>query len=164
MDKVKDALHLNSRKSKEDKAAALAGSSDNGMTHFYYPERMACGNACCLHTPIGFKAHVYFLYHNTMHTPHLSHSNQLTTTDTEGRTSYDSELEAMTPEERVRYLKEFEHAERHGEPKKGSFLDRLIMRGNKKTEDDLAAEAKLAEQARARRAAEGHVRPPAPAS
>jgi hypothetical protein len=74
------------------------------------------------------------------------------------RDSYDSELDAMSPEERVRYLKEYEHAEKHGEPKKGSFLDRLISRGNKKTEEDLAAEAKLAEQAKIRQAAEGHVR------
>lgn len=64
----------------------------------------------------------------------------------------------MSPEERVRYLKEYEHAEKHGEPKKGSFLDSLISKGNKKTEEDLAAEAKLKEQARNRQAAEGHVR------
>lgn len=46
----------------------------------------------------------------------------------------------MTPEERVKYLKEFDYAEKHGEPKKGSFLDKLIARGNKKTEDQIAEE------------------------
>lgn len=47
----------------------------------------------------------------------------------------------MTPEERVRYLKEYDHAEKHGEPKKGSFLDRLIAKGNKDTEEELRREA-----------------------
>jgi hypothetical protein len=63
----------------------------------------------------------------------------------------------MTPEERVAYLKEYEHAEKHGEPKKGSFLDRLISRGNKKTEEEIA-EAKMAEEARRRQVAEGGIR------
>jgi hypothetical protein len=57
------------------------------------------------------------------------------------RESFDEELEAMTPEERVRYLKDLDHAEKYGEPKKGSFLERLIARGNKKTEDEIAADA-----------------------
>lgn len=53
----------------------------------------------------------------------------------------------MTPDERVRYLKDLDHAEKHGEPKKGSFLERLIARGNKKTEDEIAAEAQARAQA-----------------
>ena len=67
----------------------------------------------------------------------------------------------MTPDERIRYLKEYEHAEKHGEAKKGGFLDRLIASGNKKTEEQLrreAEEARMAEQAQARRAAEGAIR------
>jgi hypothetical protein len=76
----------------------------------------------------------------------------------DGRDSYDSELEAMTPDERVKYLKEFDYAEKHGEAKKGSFLDKLIARGNKKTEDELREEAELAEKARTRQASEGVIR------
>jgi hypothetical protein len=67
----------------------------------------------------------------------------------------------MTAEERVAYLKEFEYAEKHGAPKQGSFLDRLISRGNKKTEDDIAREyqeRQLAEQARANQAPQGQLR------
>jgi hypothetical protein len=56
------------------------------------------------------------------------------------RESYDADLEGMTPDERVRYLKDLDYAEKNGEPKKGSFLEKLIAKGNKKTEDDLAAE------------------------
>lgn len=64
----------------------------------------------------------------------------------------------MAPDERVKYLKEYDYAEKHGEPKKGSYLDKLIARGNKKTEDDLREEAELAEKARARQASEGVIR------
>lgn len=51
----------------------------------------------------------------------------------------------MTPDERIKYLKDFEYAEKHGESKKGGFLDRLIAKGNKKTEDEIAQERKLRE-------------------
>lgn len=71
-------------------------------------------------------------------------------TDFDRRESYDSELESMTPDERVRYLKDLDYAEKHGEPRKGSFLERLIAKGNKKTEDEIAAEAHArAEKAKA---------------
>ncbi|KAF2465856.1 uncharacterized protein BDR25DRAFT_306372 [Lindgomyces ingoldianus] len=58
------------------------------------------------------------------------------------RTSVDSEVAAMSPDERDRYLKEFEEAEKMGTPKKGGFLDKLIERGNKKTEEQLEKEAR----------------------
>lgn len=64
----------------------------------------------------------------------------------------------MTPDERIRYLKEHDYAEKHDEPKKGSFLEKLIAKGNKKTEDDLAEEARMAEAARARQAQQGVIR------
>ena len=63
---------------------------------------------------------------------------------TEPRGSVDSELAAMTPEERDAYLKDFEEAEQTGAPKKGSFLEKLIERGNKRTEDQIAKESKAA--------------------
>ncbi|KAF2873136.1 hypothetical protein BDV95DRAFT_605702 [Massariosphaeria phaeospora] len=63
-----------------------------------------------------------------------------TSDEQEGRHSYDSELESMTPDERVKYLKDFDDAERSGIPKKGSLLERLIERGNKRTAEQLAAE------------------------
>ncbi|ORX97849.1 hypothetical protein BCR34DRAFT_496587 [Clohesyomyces aquaticus] len=58
------------------------------------------------------------------------------------RASIDSEVAAMTPDERDRYIKELEEAETTGAPKKGSFLDKLIERGNRKTEEQLAREVK----------------------
>jgi len=48
----------------------------------------------------------------------------------------------MTPDERDRYIKEMEEAEKTGAPKKGSFLDRLIERGNRRTEEQLEREAR----------------------
>lgn len=47
----------------------------------------------------------------------------------------------MTPEEREAYLKEFEEAERTGVPKKGSLIDKLIERGNRRTEEQLLRES-----------------------
>ncbi|KAF2749039.1 hypothetical protein M011DRAFT_475785 [Sporormia fimetaria CBS 119925] len=76
-------------------------------------------------------------------------------TSTDRRDSYDSELEAMSPDERIKYLKEFEHAEKHGEAKKGSFLERLILRGNKKTEEEIERERAAADQVRARQPTSG---------
>ncbi|KAI4645268.1 hypothetical protein J4E93_006068 [Alternaria ventricosa] len=60
----------------------------------------------------------------------------------ENRDSIDSELAAMPPSERVAYLKEFEDSDKHDTPKKGGLLEKLIARGNKKTEDQIAAETK----------------------
>ncbi|KAF2257328.1 hypothetical protein BU26DRAFT_599841 [Trematosphaeria pertusa] len=69
--------------------------------------------------------------------------------EAEARASVDSELEAMTPAEREAYLKEFEEAEKTGEPKKGSLIDKLIARGNKKTEEEIERQAKERQAARA---------------
>ncbi|KAF1832146.1 hypothetical protein BDW02DRAFT_571394 [Decorospora gaudefroyi] len=60
----------------------------------------------------------------------------------ENRDSIDSELAAMPPQERVAYLKEFEESDKHDQPKKGGLLEKLIARGNKKTEDQIAAETR----------------------
>lgn len=57
----------------------------------------------------------------------------------------------MTPDERKAYLSEFEEAERNGKPKKGSLLEKLIERGNRKTEEQLAREAREREAAQASR-------------
>ncbi|KAF2741161.1 hypothetical protein EJ04DRAFT_507573 [Polyplosphaeria fusca] len=62
--------------------------------------------------------------------------------DAANRPSVDEELAAMSPEEREKYLKEFDEAEQTGSAKKGSFLDKLIERGNKKTEEQITREAK----------------------
>jgi hypothetical protein len=48
----------------------------------------------------------------------------------------------MPPHERVAYLKEFEESDKHDQPKKGGLLEKLIARGNKKTEDQIAAETR----------------------
>jgi hypothetical protein len=47
----------------------------------------------------------------------------------------------MNPQERVAYLQEFEHSDKHDEPKKGGLIEKLIARGNKRTEEQLAREA-----------------------
>lgn len=59
----------------------------------------------------------------------------------------------MPPHERVAYLQEFEHSDKHDEPKKGGLIEKLIARGNKRTEEQLALEAKEREQAAAQRQA-----------
>ncbi|KAF2273266.1 uncharacterized protein EI97DRAFT_436144 [Westerdykella ornata] len=74
------------------------------------------------------------------------------------RSSTDSELEGLSPEERNTYLQEYEQAEREGYTKKGGFLEKLIARGNKKTEDEIAADAARAEAARTANPAHGFVR------
>jgi hypothetical protein len=46
----------------------------------------------------------------------------------------------MTPDERVAYLKEYDDSDKHGEPKKGGLIEKLIARGNKRTEEQLERE------------------------
>ena len=65
----------------------------------------------------------------------------------ENRDSIDSELAAMPPHERVAYLKEFEESDKADAPKKGGLIEKLIARGNKRTEEQLAREAKEREEA-----------------
>ncbi|KAF1943111.1 hypothetical protein EJ02DRAFT_374264 [Clathrospora elynae] len=60
----------------------------------------------------------------------------------ENRDSIDSELAAMPPHERVAYLKEFEDSDKHDTPKRGGLLEKLIARGNKKTEDQIERETR----------------------
>ena len=73
----------------------------------------------------------------------------------DNRDSIDSELASMPPHERVAYLQEFEHSDKHDEPKKGGLIEKLIARGNKRTEEQLALEAKEREQMAAQRQAQG---------
>ena len=68
-------------------------------------------------------------------------------TSTENRDSIDSELAAMPPQERVAYLQEFEESDKQDTPKKGGLIEKLIARGNKRTEEQLAREAKEREEA-----------------
>mgnify|MGYP003624080230 CR=1 FL=1 len=69
----------------------------------------------------------------------------------------------MPPHERVAYLQEFEHSDKHDEPKKGGLIEKLIARGNKRTEEQLAREAKEREEAH-RQATHAAVGPGAGAS
>jgi hypothetical protein len=46
----------------------------------------------------------------------------------------------MTPDERVAYLQEYDDSDKHGEPKKGGLIEKLIARGNKRTEEQLERE------------------------
>ncbi|KAF2447107.1 hypothetical protein P171DRAFT_430042 [Karstenula rhodostoma CBS 690.94] len=63
------------------------------------------------------------------------------------RESFDEELAALPLEEREAYLKEFEEADKVGEHKKGGLIDRLIAKGNKRTEEQLAQEQQEREKA-----------------
>ena len=64
----------------------------------------------------------------------------------ENRDSIDSELAAMPPQERVAYLQEYEHSDKHDTPKKGGLIEKLIARGNKRTEEQLEREQKEREE------------------
>jgi hypothetical protein len=78
-----------------------------------------------------------------IHFPLCHHTNP----PPENRDSIDSELAAMPPHERVAYLQEFEHSDKHDEPKRGGLIEKLIARGNKRTEEQLAREAREREEA-----------------
>jgi hypothetical protein len=53
----------------------------------------------------------------------------------------------MSPAERDAYIKDLEEAEKTGAPKKGSFLEKLIERGNRKTEEQLVKETEERQRA-----------------
>ncbi|KAJ4369181.1 hypothetical protein N0V83_006265 [Neocucurbitaria cava] len=72
----------------------------------------------------------------------LSRSEHGVGTIEENRDSIDSELAAMPPHERVAYLKEFEDSDKHDTPKKGGLIEKLIARGNKKTEEQIERETR----------------------
>ena len=81
----------------------------------------------------------------------------------QNRDSIDSELASMPPHERVAYLQEFEESDKSDVPKKGGLIERLIARGNKRTEEQLAQEHKDREEAQ-RKATHAAVGPGAGAS
>ncbi|KAF2689477.1 hypothetical protein K458DRAFT_413755 [Lentithecium fluviatile CBS 122367] len=56
----------------------------------------------------------------------------------------------MTPAEREAYLKEWDETEKTDTARKNGLIEKLIARGNKRTEDQLAQEAKEREAVRAR--------------
>jgi hypothetical protein len=79
--------------------------------------------------------------------PSYPATHQSANTKTDARASIDSEVAAMSPAERDAYIKDLEDAEKTGAPKKGSFLEKLIERGNKKTEEQLVKEAEERQRA-----------------
>lgn len=46
----------------------------------------------------------------------------------------------MAPQDRVAYLQEYEDSDKADVPKKGGLIEKLIARGNKRTEEQLARE------------------------
>lgn len=62
----------------------------------------------------------------------------------------------MPPSERVAYLKEFEESDKQDSPKKGGLLEKLIARGNKRTEEQIARESKEREEREAAQRAATH--------
>ncbi|KAJ4989279.1 hypothetical protein SVAN01_05184 [Stagonosporopsis vannaccii] len=120
MDKIKEKLHIGSsrRKSQPDNdVAAASGTSDTT--------------------------------HSTTFTSGPGHANPAAAPGRTGNTiednyedrgSFDEELATMSPDERVAYLKEYDESDKTGEPKKGGLIEKLIARGNKRTEEQLARE------------------------
>ena len=53
----------------------------------------------------------------------------------------------MDPKDRVAYLQEYEHSDKHDAPKKGGLLEKLIARGNRRTEEQLEREQREREEA-----------------
>ncbi|KAF2850952.1 hypothetical protein T440DRAFT_395883 [Plenodomus tracheiphilus IPT5] len=94
-----------------------------------------------------------------------SHNDHVGTIE-DNRDSIDSELASMPPHERVAYLKEFEDSDKHETPKKGGLLEKLIARGNKRTEEQIEREGREEEARRAaqRQATHAQVGPGAGAS
>lgn len=146
MDKIKEKLHIGSsrRKSQADNDAYAKESGSGG---FGTIEGM-----WLIYTYFGItKSSILSLKHFTPSAPTCipSTTQHHTNPPTDNRDSIDSELAAMPPQERVAYLKEFEDSDKHGEPKRGGLIEKLIARGNKKTEDQLEREAKERDAARA---------------
>jgi len=65
----------------------------------------------------------------------------------DNRDSIDSELAAMPPSERVAYLKEFDESDKNDSPRKGGLIEKLIARGNRKTEEQIERETREREAA-----------------
>lgn len=61
----------------------------------------------------------------------------------------------MTPAEREEYLKEWDETEKTDTAKKNGLIEKLIARGNKRTEDQLLQEQKEREALRASGAGAG---------
>ncbi|KAH7359894.1 hypothetical protein BKA66DRAFT_471825 [Pyrenochaeta sp. MPI-SDFR-AT-0127] len=97
----------------------------------------------------------------TEHQGHQGHQGVGTIDD--NRDSIDSELAAMPPHERVAYLKEFDDSDKHDSPKKGGLIEKLIARGNKRTEEQIERETKEREAAQ-REATHAQIGPGAGAS
>lgn len=60
----------------------------------------------------------------------------------------------MPPQDRVAYLKEFEESDKNDAPKKGGLIEKLIARGNRKTEEQIEREWKERQEMEARKAAQ----------
>lgn len=72
----------------------------------------------------------------------------------DNRDSIDSELAAMAPADRIAYLKELDEADKDDAPKKGGLIEKLIARGNRKTEEQIERETREREEMQARKAAQ----------
>ncbi|KAJ4342863.1 hypothetical protein N0V95_006803 [Ascochyta clinopodiicola] len=124
MDKIKEKLHIgSSRKSQpEHDVAATSGSSNTAhSTTFNSGPGHATTDTTGAHGTHGRAG-------NTIEDSY------------EDRGSFDEELASMTPDERVAYLAEYDESDKHDEPKKGGLIEKLIARGNKRTEEQLERE------------------------
>lgn len=139
MEKIKEKLHIgNRRKSQPDNDAYAKEGGFGTIEGTYSIQSYTVRQIACWTSSLGTHFAIHIQWHN---------SCLILTVTTENRDSIDSELAAMPPQERVAYLKEFEDSDKTGEPKKGGLIEKLIARGNKRTEDQIERESKEREAA-----------------
>lgn len=123
MEKIKEKLHLGSSRRKSQPENDISSSNTTHSTTF----DSGPGHAA----PAGVAG--------TTGT-HGHHGGNSIEDTYEDRGSFDEELATMSPDERVAYLREYDDSDKSGEPKKGGLIEKLIARGNKRTEEQLERE------------------------
>ncbi|KAF3048213.1 hypothetical protein E8E12_011286 [Didymella heteroderae] len=127
MEKIKEKLHIGSSRRKSQPENDISGTSGTSNTAHSTTFNSGPGHAA----PAGAAG--------TSGTTG-THGGNTIEDNYEDRGSFDEELATMPPDEREAYLKEYDESDKSGEPKKGGLIEKLIARGNKRTEEQLARE------------------------
>ncbi|KAF1929216.1 uncharacterized protein M421DRAFT_419738 [Didymella exigua CBS 183.55] len=121
MDKIKEKLHIGSSRRKSQPENDISATSGTSNTVHSTTFNSGPGHAA----PAGAAG---------------THGGNTIEDTYEDRGSFDEELATMSPDERVAYLREYDDSDKHDEPKKGGLIEKLIARGNKRTEEQLERE------------------------
>ncbi|KAH8717045.1 hypothetical protein GQ44DRAFT_742121 [Phaeosphaeriaceae sp. PMI808] len=124
MDKIKEKLHIGSRRKSQpenDTHTAGTGTIEGKYTHTHTHTHQN-------YQPISYK------------------TNQLSPPPPRQPRLHRLGTRRDAPHERVAYLQEFEHSDKHDAPKKGGLIEKLIARGNKRTEEQIVREAREREE------------------